>query len=46
MGQQAGLDQTRQAGKSLLFSTFIGGVGAIIGWQVLGVWPSLVMYTL
>ncbi len=46
MGQQAGLDQTRQAGKSLLFSTFIGGVGAIIGWQVLSVWPSLVMYTL
>ena len=46
MGHQAGLDQTRQAGKSLLFSTFIGGVGAIIGWQVLSIWPSLVMYTL
>jgi hypothetical protein len=46
MGHQAGLDQTRQAGKSLLLSTFIGGVGAIIGWQVLSVWPSLVMYTL
>lgn len=46
MGQQAGLDRTRQAGKSLLFSTFIGGIGAIIGWQVLSVWPSLLMYTL
>jgi hypothetical protein len=46
MGQQAGLDQTRQAGKSLLFSTLIGGVGAIIGWQVLSIWPSLIMYTL
>ena len=46
MGQQAGLDQTRQAGRSLLFSTFIGGVGAIIGWQVLSIWPSLIMYTL
>ncbi len=46
MGQQAGIDQTRQAGKSLLLSTFIGGVGAIIGWQVLSVWPSLVVYTL
>ncbi len=46
MGQQAGLDQTRQAGRSLLFSTFIGGVGAIIGWPVLSIWPSLIMYTL
>ena len=46
MGQQAGLDQTRQAGRSLLYSTLIGGVGAIIGWQVLSVWPSLLMYTL
>jgi hypothetical protein len=46
MGQQAGLDQTRQMGKSLLYSTIIGGVGAIIGWQVLSVWPSLLMYTL
>ncbi len=46
MGQQAGLDQTRQAGRSLLFSTFLGGVGAIIAWQVLSISPSLVMYTL
>jgi len=46
MGQQAGLDQTHQAGKELLLSTFIGGVGAIVGWQVLSVWPSLGMYTL
>jgi hypothetical protein len=46
MGQQAGLDQTRQAGKSLLYSTIIGGVGAIIGWQILSIWPSLLMYTL
>ena len=46
MGQQAGLDQTRQAGRSLLYSTLIGGVGAVIGWQVLSIWPSLLMYTL
>ena len=46
MGQQAGLDQTRQAGRSLLFSTFLGGVGAIIAWQVLSISPSLIMYTL
>jgi len=46
MGQQAGLDQTRQMGRSLLYSTIIGGVGAIIGWQILSIWPSLLMYTL
>jgi len=46
MGQQAGLEQTTQAGRSLLASTIIGGVGAVIGWQVLSVWPSLTMYTL
>ncbi len=46
MGQQAGLDQTRHAGRSLLTSTVIGGAGAIIGWQVLSIWPSLLMYVL
>lgn len=46
MGQQAGLDQTRQAAKSLLMSTVIGGIGAVIGWQVLSVWPSVTMYAL
>jgi hypothetical protein len=46
MGQQAGLDQTKQAGKSLLVSTVIGGIAAIIGWQVLSIWPSLTMYVL
>jgi hypothetical protein len=46
MGQQAEADQTKQVGKSLLVSTIIGGIGAIIGWQVLSMWPSLLMYTL
>jgi len=46
MGQQAGIDQSRQAAKSLLLSTVIGGVGAIVAWQVLSIWPSLVMYVL
>jgi hypothetical protein len=46
MGQQAGLDQTNEAGRSLLMSTAIGGLAAIIAWQVLSVWPSLLMYTL
>lgn len=46
MGQQAGIDQSRQVARSLIVSTFIGGVAAIIAWQVLSIWPSLVMYTL
>lgn len=46
MGQQAGVDQSKQAGKSLLLSTVIGGIGAILAWQVLSIWPSLVMYVL
>jgi uncharacterized membrane protein YccC len=46
MGQQAGIDQSRQVARSLLESTVIGGVAAIIAWQVLSIWPSLVMYVL
>jgi hypothetical protein len=46
MGQQADLDQSRHVGKSLLLSTAIGGVAAIIAWQVLSIWPSLIMYIL
>jgi hypothetical protein len=46
MGQQATLDHSRAMGRSLLESTFWGGIGAVIGWMVLSIWPSLVMYTL
>ena len=46
MGQQTEADQTKQVGQSLLLSTVIGGIGAIIAWQVLSIWPSLLMYTL
>ena len=46
MGQQAGIDQTRQVAKSLLISTVIGGVAAVIGWQVLSIIPSLTIYIL
>jgi len=46
MGQQANLDSTKTAGRSLLASTILGGIGAIIAWQILGVWPSLLIYTL
>ena len=45
MGQQATNEDTRKAGKSLLMSTFIGGVGATIAWQLLSVMPTLSLYT-
>ena len=46
MGQQASNDDTRVAGRSLIVSTLIGGLGAIIGWQVLRIVPTLSVYTL
>lgn len=46
MGQQTSTQDTAHAAKSLIMSTIIGGVGAIIAWQVLSLWPSLIMYTL
>jgi len=46
MGQQANLDSSRTAGRSMLESTIFGGVGAIIAWQILSIWPSLLIYTL
>ena len=46
MGQQATNDATRLAGRSLAMSTIIGGAGAIIGWQILTLTPTLTVYTL
>jgi len=46
MGQQAGNDETRAAGKSLLMSTLIGGIGAVILWNLMSIWPSLANLTL
>ena len=46
MGQQASADDSRTMGRSLMASTLWGGVGAIIAWNVLSIWPSLVMYAL
>jgi hypothetical protein len=42
MGQQAENDKTKAAGKSLLMSTLIGGIGAVIMWNAMSIWPSLV----
>jgi len=46
MGQQASSDKTREMGRSLLASTLWGGVGAIIGWYLMGIWPSLILFVL
>ena len=46
MGQQATNGETRKAGRSLVMSTIIGGAGAIIGWQVLSIAPTLTIYAL
>jgi hypothetical protein len=46
MGQQAESGSSRSMGRSLLESTFWGGLGAVIGWQLLSLWPSLVFFTL
>jgi len=46
MGQQAGAEASRQAGRALLLSTLIGGLAAIVIWLVLRVWPSLLLYSL
>jgi len=46
MGQQAAADKAREAGKALLASTVIGGMGAVIMWNLLDSWPSLIIYVL
>jgi hypothetical protein len=45
MGQQATMEGTRAAGRSLILSTLIGGAGAIIGWNLLRIAPTLSVYT-
>ena len=46
MGQQANVESSRTMGRSLIGSTVIGGIGAIIAWQVLSIYPSLLIYIL
>lgn len=46
MGQQTTNEGTRQAAHSLISSTVIGGVLAIMGWNVLSIAPTLPVYTL
>jgi len=46
MGQQASTEDARTAARSFIVSTIIGGVAAIIAWQVLSIVPSLSLYVL
>jgi len=46
MGQQASAGHGRKLGVELLQSTAWGGVGALAGWQLLSLWPSLGWFTL
>ena len=46
MGQQATNEGARLAGRSLIMSTIIGGIGAIIGWNILSIAPILSIYVL
>ena len=46
MGQQATNEAARHAARSLILSTLIGGVGAIIGWQILSIAPTLLIFAL
>jgi len=46
MGQQAASEDARRAARSLVISTVVGGIGAIIGWQVLSIAPTLTLYAL
>ena len=47
MGQQAtSAEQTKIMGRSLMESTLWGGLGAVIAWNILSIWPSLILYTL
>jgi len=46
MGQEVSRQGTRAAAKSLIVSTLAGGFAAIIAWEVLSMWPSLLLYTL
>ncbi|MCU7960386.1 MAG: DUF2955 domain-containing protein [gamma proteobacterium symbiont of Bathyaustriella thionipta] len=46
MGQQASSDVNRAMGRSLLESTLWGGLAAVIGWQMMSIMPSLLLYGL
>lgn len=46
MGQQANTEASRSMGRDQLESTLWGGLGAIIAFQLMSIWSSLVMFCL
>jgi len=46
MGQEVSRQGTRAAAKSLIVSTLAGGFAAIVAWEFLRIWPSLLLYAL
>lgn len=46
MTQQASAKKTGETAVSLLLSTLIGGIAALVGWVLLGIWPLLTLYVL
>ena len=46
MAQQANADSSRKLGFEQIESTVWGGIAAIIAWQIMSIWPSLIMYAL
>jgi hypothetical protein len=46
MGQQANAEISRNMGREQLESTLWGGIGAVIGYQLMSIWPSLLMFCL
>ena len=46
MGQQSSFEDAQAAGRDLIASTLIGGAAAILVWNILQIWPTLVIYSL
>jgi uncharacterized membrane protein YgaE (UPF0421/DUF939 family) len=46
LGQQANVGSTAKTAKSMMLSTLIGGLGSMILWAILRIWPSLIVYVL
>jgi uncharacterized membrane protein YccC len=46
MGQQANAEDSHQMGREQIESTLWGGLAAIVAWQLMSIWPSLLMYGL
>jgi len=46
MGQQSSLEKTSAAASDLLWSTLIGGIAGVIIWNVLKIWPNLLIFSL